>query len=638
MNKFFKIIIVFVLLRAAALAQPVYLAADSLSGGDWMHGAYAVRRLNHARLEVQPSGKSTLKVRQITTILDPLGDEHAQVAVRYSKNIKIDNIEVNVYNRHGRKIYSSNGKNDINDHGSYDGITLATDEREKRWFQKSSEYPYSVEVVYSQVYQNIFFLPVWFMGAEYSLPLQHAVFELSTAIPMRVKGYGPLTDGLPQGEEWLTSGSWALAQQPALERVPLSLPARYTYTLLRFAPEHFLVDDVPGSFRDWPSLGRFYAALNQSLDVLPPAEQATVLALTDTCTTDLSRVRVLYRWVQQSTRYVSVQLGVGGFRTFDARYVAQNGYGDCKALTNYMQAVLKVVHIQSFPSLVYSGNVPDIDCGFPSFQFNHVILCVPLGQDSLWLECTADALPAGYPGDFTGGRHVLLATSEGGNLCLTPADAPENHLVTQRFSVTVEPGAAPVAQLRATLSGDAAAEREMARIAFSAQELDRQKLGQLSRYSIAIDSDTWNYVNYNNMPEGIYTAQLQVPNILTPAGSRQLINTGYFAPEWPVRNASLASSQPIYLKETLNRTDSILFRLPAAWMAEAPPKAVTLACAAGRYTASFQQLPSGEILIVKQYLLLKGSYPDLESDRAVRTFLLAVAKADKAVWICRTAP
>lgn len=52
--------------------------------------------------------------------------------------------------------------------------------------------------------------------------------------------------------------------------------------------------------------------------------------------------------MQQNTRYISIQLGIGGWQPFDAEYVAQKKYGDCKALTNYMFSLLKEAALDQF--------------------------------------------------------------------------------------------------------------------------------------------------------------------------------------------------------------------------------------------------------------------------------------------------
>jgi hypothetical protein len=123
--------------------------------------------------------------------------------------------------------------------------------------------------------------------------------------------------------------------------------------------------------------------------------------MTDTIQSDKDKVRFLYRYLQQNMRYVSVQLGIGGLKPFPAMFVDQKKYGDCKALTNYMGALLRAVNIPSCYAIVNAGtNAKPADPKFPDNVFNHVILCVPLKNDTTWLECTSNTQPFGQLGDL----------------------------------------------------------------------------------------------------------------------------------------------------------------------------------------------------------------------------------------------
>ena len=106
----------------------------------------------------------------------------------------------------------------------------------------------------------------------------------------------------------------------------------------------------------------------------------------------------------------------------DPADVDRVGYGDCKALVNYMMALLKVAGIPSYYTLVYSGDekISMLRNFASAAQGDHVILCVPFGQDTTWLECTNQHIPFGFLGTFTDDRDVVVCTPEGGLVTHTP--------------------------------------------------------------------------------------------------------------------------------------------------------------------------------------------------------------------------
>jgi hypothetical protein len=73
-----------------------------------------------------------------------------------------------------------------------------------------------------------------------------------------------------------------------------------------------------------------------------------------------------------------------------------------------MKNMLDYAGVPSNYILVRAGrDVPDVKSEFPSNQFNHVFLGVPLPSDTVMLECTSQTSPSGYTGTFTDDRNVL---------------------------------------------------------------------------------------------------------------------------------------------------------------------------------------------------------------------------------------
>ncbi len=133
-------------------------------------------------------------------------------------------------------------------------------------------------------------------------------------------------------------------------------------------------------------------------------------------------MKLLYNYLQNKVRYVSITEGLGGWQPIDAETVDRVSYGDCKALANYMKALLDIAGITSYYTIIRAGeNAPGLRDGFPSNQFNHAIVCVPVNNDTIWLECTDQQIPFGFLGSFTDDRKALIISESGGKIVNTTA-------------------------------------------------------------------------------------------------------------------------------------------------------------------------------------------------------------------------
>lgn len=188
---------------------------------------------------------------------------------------------------------------------------------------------------------------------------------------------------------------------------------------------------------------------------MPASETAQVERLTRDAIDKKEVIKRLYKYLQRRTRYINITLGIGGLKPYPAEYVAQNKYGDCKALSNYMKALLEQVNINSYYTLINSGeNIGAIIKDFPSQQFNHAILFVPLEDDSVWLECTANSIPFAYLGTSVQNREALVIDGDKSRFVTTPVLSMEDVAETMSGRFSIGNGNACDFIIHYTLRGD----------------------------------------------------------------------------------------------------------------------------------------------------------------------------------------
>lgn len=410
-----------ILVSVKAIASDVKYPANAIPE-NLKKDANVVKRMEEINFELSSSRRSTLRYKYALTILNENGDAYASFQESYDKFKHIESIEGYLYDKDGKLLKKVKTK-DLSDASAVDNISLLTDDRVKYHNFYSRSYPYTVEYIVSLSYEQTFYFPYW-VPQEY-LFLSVEKSQLTVTVPtdyqLRYKMFNYKTEPEKLTEKNTVRYTWQINQLPALKSRYSAPRWHERVPMVSLAPSEFEVAGYKGNMNTWQDFGKFIYTLTKDRDQLPPAITEKVKTLTAGLSSDKEKVETLYHFLQQNTRYISIQLGIGGWQPFDAAYVSKNGYGDCKALSNYMYSLLKAAGIPSKYALIKAGDFDHyLMEDFPSNQFNHAILCVPMQKDTLWLECTDQFKAAGYMGEFTGNRKALLIDEHGGTLVSTP--------------------------------------------------------------------------------------------------------------------------------------------------------------------------------------------------------------------------
>jgi hypothetical protein len=400
-------------------------------------------------------GKAEEHFHTIVTILNEKGNDEAEKVLHYNRKYSLVNsFEMRVYGADGALIKKYH-KSDMYDRLAGDNETMVTDDRLLAISHTIATYPTTVEYIYDLDVRSLMDLGSWaYQGYEQSV--QNAYYHISINSDAGFRYLNRNTNIKPQKTtaDKLDSYSWKVSNLKAFKH-ELGSKGWRVLPVVYFAASDFEFYGVPGSISTWQNYGKWQQKLNEDVCTLSPERVEEVKKMTADIKTDKERVKFLYEYMQKNVRYVSIQLGIGGWKPFPATFVDQKKYGDCKALSNYMSALLKAVNIPSCYAIINAGaNMQPAEPSFPYDPFNHIILCVPLKSDTTWLECTSQTQTFGQLGSFTENRYALLVTEDGGKLVKTPKSRDVDNQFNSEVQITLDADGGAKAKVKILSTGD----------------------------------------------------------------------------------------------------------------------------------------------------------------------------------------
>jgi transglutaminase-like putative cysteine protease len=573
----------------------------------------ALVRYDNSELIIESNKSYIYKHNWAVTVFNEIGEnEFATFSVGYDKFTSIKKIEGYIYDATGKELKKLK-RDDIKDIGvgSYgDEISdnrMKTAEFDKKYYP----YPYTVAFSYEEQSSNMLFLPGWAPVQNDKIVVEDASFTISypNEINLRKKEFYLQSKSIETLMDLSKKEVWTLKNYTA--------PKIENYTFLApvpaviIAPINFIIEDFAGEANNWANLASFYHSLNLNRDKLPETTIAEVAELVKNEKTTEQKVKKVYEYVQSKTRYQSIQLGIGGWQTRLAKEVAEKGYGDCKALTNYTVALLRSQKIEAYPALIKAGeNAIFSNEDMPRMSFNHVIACVPMPKDTIWLECTSQDNPFGYQGDFTGNRKALLIKPEKGGLVNTIAYKPEQNLLIRKATVAINENGDSKISLNNYYSGIQYDFRAHLYKTKSPKEQKEWLVGRYQLPNIEIVKNTFTVKN-TKLPELTEAIEIASNKLGSVTGKRMFIKPNMFANNTEPPAPDSTRLTELYLNpnsENYIDVDSIAIALPQNYKIETIPKEFTIKYIFGEYNTKIKVSADNTILVYHRKLKVQGGH------------------------------
>lgn len=593
---------------------------------DLIEDANAIVRYDKQLIEINAIDEMVVHTKRIVTVFNKYGDSHANSLEFYSDNASIKSIEARIYDSRGEEIKKIK-KNDFIDNSAVSGGTLYSDSRIKYYDYTPVSYPYTIEYNSEVKHSSTAFIPQWRPVDGYYLGIEYAEYQIenNSQIPLRLKKQNFEGNKVDEVSEF----HYKIEDLPAIDYEAYS-PSLVTFTPnIKPALTKFNMNGVEGVNNNWKDFGKWvYGELLSGTDELPQEAIDDVKKLTEGVEDKVERAKLVYKYMQDRTRYISVQIGIGGWKPMMADDVNDLGYGDCKGLTNYTKALLEAVDVPAYYTLVYgSRDILNIDREFSSAQGNHAILCVPNGEENIFLECTSQTNPFGFSAGWTDDRDVLLVKPEGGEIVRTKAYDADDSVQHTAATIDLDSQGGFTAQVAITSTGYQYGRHEgIGEKSVRDQHIYYKEywgdINNLSIDAINISNDKTNVVYTEDL-------NLSASNYASISGTRLILQPNFFNKVTGIPPRYRERTLEFEIDRSFKDTDEFIIQLPEGLKVEAMTDSKEVTSKFGTYSFKLEILDANRLKYTRTFSLLKGKYQK-DDYKAFRDFRKQIVKLDKS--------
>lgn len=600
--------------------------------------ADAVVLKNDERLEIFSKSKLIRTTSSEILVLNNNKNQINEIIIGYDQFTKVEELNITILAVDGKKIKTIK-KKDFLDQVAEDGISVATDDRFLYYKIVENKSPYIIIKEIKTSGSQSLNIPGYSLYEGNKVSVLKSTFtitnfDINNRLRLKETILGkPTVDSTSMKHEY----NWTFYNKTA-SRLKSERELNKIYSILPIL-ENFQMDGVEGSLKNWQTFGVWLSKLNEGLDVLSEKAKDEIKTVIGFEKNEKEITKKLYRYLQENMRYVSIQLGIGGYRPMPAQSVHEFKYGDCKALSNYMKAILNVAGISSRYIIINAGkNALSPDPSDARNVFNHAILAVPFEKDTLFLECTSKDVSAGYQGSFTGNRLALLVNGEESGLVKTTHYNHTDNEIFNRFDI----------QIKKDLPAQINHQQKLKGIGTEFQSFHLTKNMSDEKFKIYLLDNIYKDISdlVVNTRKDTLSDGLPVFNMsATFSTERKILKSGerYFVETDLVNGNNELAYDLDKIREKcrimygLTITDTINIQIPVGCYIEKMPKVQLLKFDAGEIDVSTNNSDGAMLRIYRKITYYKGEY--FMPDKGSVTDLLASIKkilAEKVVINCKS--
>lgn len=389
------------------------------------------------QVEIKADDKIIYTTKKRILVFNEIGYKSNEFSEHYDKFNKVKTCKASIFSVSG-SVLKEIKKSEFKNHSLVDGVSIFSDNRILYLEYTPINYPFIIEYESEVESSNGAILKPWYplTNSNQSVLFSELIVINETSNSVKFSEVNFLF--FPVEKEIMANNVRYFCKNiMAFKDEQL---ADYTDEIpyVKLLQNNSIVEGYKFNMDNWKSFGiDYYTNFLKDNSTISEQTKNKINSLILPNDSKIDKIKKVYKYIQDNTRYVSVQIGVGGWKPMQVEDVEKYGYGDCKALSNYARAILNSLGIESYCTVLYGGEKKNINPEIVGFQGNHMILSVPYENYTIFLECTSQTNPFGYLGSFTSDRNALILKPDGAEIIRTTKYLSEENVQYTKANFTL---------------------------------------------------------------------------------------------------------------------------------------------------------------------------------------------------------